>query len=105
MSKGVFRVNYQENGQPQTGFVVADTDGEAAAHFGVAGQSGVQVTKAMYPVEVAGVDPQHANIPSPPASVAPFDLPKSVSRQEFDALTAQLAELKAQVAGHGKPVE
>lgn len=103
--RGVFRVNYQENGQPKSGFVAAYTDVEAAAHFGVANQSGVQVTKALYPVEVAGADEQHATIPSPPASVAPFELPKSVSRQEFDALNADIAALKAQIAGQGKSVE
>ena len=103
--RGVFRVNYLENGQPKSGFVAAYTDVEAAAHFGVADQSGVQVTKALYPVEVAGIDGAHARIPSPPASVAPFDAPKSVSRLEFEALLAQLADLKAQVAGQGVAVK
>ena len=102
--RGVFRVNYQKDGQPQTGLVAAFTDGDAAAHFGVAGQSGVQVTKALYPVEVAGVDDPHAVVPSIPASVAPFELPRNVSRSEFDALHAELIALKAQLAGHGTPV-
>lgn len=102
MMRGVFRVNYQENGQPKSGFVAAFTDVEAAAHFGVADQSGVQVTKALYPVEVAGTDAPHAVIPSIPASVAPFDMPKSVSRQEFDALQSQIADLQQQLAAKGK---
>lgn len=102
--RGVFRVNYQKDGQPQSSLVAAFTDGDAAAHCGVAGQSGVQVTKALYPVEVAGVDDPHAVIPSIPASVAPFDLPKGVSRDEFNVLQKQIEELKAQLAGHGTPV-
>lgn len=96
--RGVFRVNYQQNGQPATGFVAAFTDVEAATHFGVASQSGVQVTKALYPVEVAGVDPVHDTIPSTPPSVAPFELAKGVSRQEFDALVSVIADLKSQLA-------
>lgn len=102
--RGVFRVNYQENGQPKTGFVAAFTDVEAATHFGVASQSGVQVTKALYPVEVAGVDPDHAFIPSTPPSVAPFDLAKGVSRDEFNAALSLIQDLQRQVAGQGKPV-
>lgn len=102
--RGVFRVNYQKDGQPQTGLVAAFTDGDAASHFGVAQQSGVQVTKALYPVEVAGVDMPHDVIPSIAPSTAAFDLPKSVSRDEFNALQKQLDDVKAQLAGHGTPV-
>jgi hypothetical protein len=103
--RGVFRVNYQENGQPKTGFVAAFTDVEAATHFGVASQSGVQVTKALYPVEVAGTDDAHAVIPSIPPSVAPFDLAKGVSRDEFNAAMAVIQDLQRQIAGQGKPVK
>ena len=102
--RGVFRVNYQENGQPKTGFVAAYTDVEAATHFGVASQSGVQVTKALYPVEVAGVDPDHAMIPSIPPSVAPFDLSKGVSRDEFNAALSLIQDLQRKIAGQGTPV-
>lgn len=102
--RGVFRVNYQENGQPKTGFVAAFTDVEAATHFGVASQSGVQVTKALYPVEVAGVDADHDVIPSIAPSVAPFDGSKSVSREEFNAAMAVIKDLQRQIAGAGKPV-
>jgi hypothetical protein len=102
--RGVFRVNYQENGQPKSGLVAAYTDVEAAAHFGVASQSGVQVTKSLYPVEVAGVDPDHATIPSIPPSVAPFDLAKGVSRQEFDAAMSVIADLQRRIEGQGAPV-
>lgn len=103
-TKGVFRVNYQENGQPKSGFVVADSDVEAANFMGVANQSGVQVTKAMYPVEVAGLDEQHAVIPSTPPSVAPFDLAKGVTRDEFNAMASVVEGLKRQLAGQGKSV-
>ncbi len=103
-NRGVFRVNYQENGQPKSGFVVAFTDVEAAAFLGVANQSGVQVTKALYPVEVAGSDEAHAVIPSIPPSVAPFDLAKGVSRDEFNAMASVVQDLQRQVAGQGKPV-
>lgn len=103
--RGVFRVNYQENGQPKSGFVAAYTDVEAATHFGVASQSGVQVTKALYPVEVAGTDEPHAVIPSIPPSVAPFDLAKGVSRDEFNALASVIADLQRKVAGRGVPVK
>lgn len=102
--RGVFRVNYQENGQPKTGFVAAFTDVEAATHFGVASQSGVQVTKALYPVEVAGADAPHATIPSIPPSVAPFDLAKGVSRDEFNAAMAVIQDLQRQIAGQGKAI-
>jgi len=102
--RGVFRVNYQENGQPKSGFVAAFTDVEAATHFGVASQSGVQVTKALYPVEVAGTDSPHATIPSTPPSVAPFDLSKGVSRDEFNAAMAVIEDLKRKIAGQGIPV-
>jgi hypothetical protein len=102
--RGVFRVNYQENGQPKSGMVAAFTDVEAATHFGVASQSGVQVTKALYPVEVAGVDPAHTLIPSIPPSVAPFDLAKGVSKDEFNALAATVQDLQRKMAGQGTPV-
>jgi hypothetical protein len=102
--RGVFRVNYQKNGQPETGFVAAFTDVEAATHFGVANQSGVQVTKTLYPVEVAGTDPAHATIPSTPPSVAPFDISKGVSRDEFNALSSVVQDLQRQAAGQGKSV-
>ena len=102
--RGVFRVNYQENGQPKTGFVAAFTDVEACTHFGVASQSGVQVTKALYPVEVAGTDAPHATIPSIPPSVAPFDLAKGVSRDEFNAAMAVIQDLQRQIAGQGKAI-
>lgn len=97
-NRGVFRVNYQENGQPKSGFVVAFTDVEAAAFLGVANQSGVQVTKALYPVEVSGTDDPHAVIPSSPVNVAPFDISKGVSRDEFNALVSVIADLKAKLA-------
>jgi hypothetical protein len=103
--RGVFRVNYQKDGQPQTGLVAAFSDVDAATHFGVASQSGVQVTKAMYPVEVAGVDDAHAIIPSTPPSVAPFDLPKSVSRDEFNALQAQLADVQKELNAKNTPAQ
>jgi len=102
--RGVFRVNYQENGQPKSGFVAAFTDVEAATHFGVASQSGVQVTKALYPVEVAGTDAPHATIPSVAPSVAPFDLAKGVSRDEFNAALSLIQDLQRRLAGQGKPV-
>lgn len=102
--RGVFRVNYQENGQPKSGFVVAESDVEASTHLGVANQSGVQVTKALYPVEVAGVDAAHVMIPSVAPSVAPFDLAKGVSRDEFNAAMDVISDLQRKVAGQGTPV-
>lgn len=102
--RGLFRINYYESGQPRTSFVVALTDVEAAQFLGVASASGVQVTRERYPVEVSGLDEAHATVASLPVTMAPFDLSKSVSRDEFNALQAQLAELNARLLGQGVPV-
>jgi hypothetical protein len=102
--RGLFRVNYYENGQPKTNFVVAYTDVEAAQFMGVTGNSGVQVTQDRFPVEVAGIDAPHAAVASIPVTVAPFDLPRTVSREEFDALNMRISDLLTRMAGGGKKV-
>lgn len=103
--RGLFRVNYYESGQPRTSFVVALTDVEAAQFLGVESASGVQVTRERYPVEVSGLDEKHATVPSLPVTMAPFDLAKSVSRDEFNALQAQLTDLQNQFAGGGRKIK
>lgn len=96
--RGLFRVNYFDvGGQPKTGFVVAFTDVEAGQFLGVASASGIQITRDRYPVEVAGLDDPHATIADIPPSKAEFDLPKSVSREDFNALKAQLDALVVQM--------
>ena len=97
MSKATFRVNYFKGGQPAQAFIVAETEGEASAFLGVTDGS-AQVNRVAYPVEVVGLDDAHAPLAPMPITTAPFDMPKGVSRQEFDALAAKLAEVQAQLA-------
>ncbi len=92
MARGTYRVNYYVNGQPKSSFVCAESDVVAAAFLGVQDGSATSVPVA-YPVEVVGIDPAHAAIPVIVPNVAPFEAPKGVSRQEFDALLAQVAAL------------
>ncbi len=96
--RGLFRVNYYENGQPKTGFVVAITDVEAADFLGVANGSGVQVTRDRFPVEVAGLDAAHAQVPSPPVNMAPPQQPRQFTDDE-------MIRLRALLGGGGVPVE
>jgi hypothetical protein len=103
VSKATFRVNYFKGGQATTAYVVAETDSDASAFLGVTDGS-AQVNRVAYPVEVVGLDTAHAPLPAMAVTVAPFDLPKAVSRQEFDALQTQMADLRNQLAGQGKPV-
>lgn len=103
--RGLFRVNYFDPaGNPKTSFVVAFTDVEAAQFLGVVDSSGVQITRDRYPVEVAGLDATHASIPPIPVEKAAFDLPKSVSRSEFEALQATLNALTEQMKLKNTPV-
>jgi hypothetical protein len=97
MKRACFRVNYFLGGQPASAFIVAGTDTEASAFLGVQDGS-AQVSKVAYPVEVVGLDTAHALIPPTPVTVAPFDIPRTVSRSEFDSLQAELADLKKQLA-------
>jgi hypothetical protein len=90
--RGLFRVNYFQNGQPATAFVVALTDVEAAAFMGVANGSGVQVTRDRYPVEVVGLDKEHAIIPSPPVNFAPPQPARQLSDSELAKLRVLLAK-------------
>lgn len=102
--RGLFRVNYFDvGGQPKTGFVVAFTDVEAGQFLGVASASGIQITRDRYPVEVAGLDDPHATIADIPPQKAEFDLPKSVSREDFNALQAQVASLVTQLNTPSSP--
>lgn len=104
MDKGVFRVNYYENNTPVSKLIVAESDVDAVAFVGAQNVSGVQAVRVMFPVEVAGLDAPHATVAPQPVNVAPFDLPKSVSRDEFNSLQNQLVALQAQLGGAGKPV-
>ena|ERR1700756_177229 len=101
--KSCYRVVYYKGGSQITAFVVAETDTEASTFIGVVDGS-ASVTRVASPVEVSGLDPAHAALPSMPVNVAPFELPRSVSRAEFEALAQQIAVLQQQLAGGGKPV-
>jgi hypothetical protein len=90
--RGVFRVNYQEAGQPQSALVAAFSDVEAANFMGVANQSGVQVTKALYPVEVAGLDTAHKAMAPLPINFAPPQPAKQFSDAEMARLRALLGK-------------
>jgi len=104
VSKATFRVNYFKGGQPAQAFIVAETEGEASAFLGVTDGS-AQVNRVAYPVEVLGLDDAHAPLAPMPITTAPFDMPKGVSRQEFDALAAKLAEVQAQLAASAVSVK
>jgi hypothetical protein len=99
-----FRVNYFRGGQPATAYVVAVSEGHAAAFMGVTDGS-AQVNRVAYPVEVVGLDPAHAPLVPMPINVAPFELPKNVSRDEFNALQAQLADMQKQLAAKNAPAK
>ena len=98
--KNVYRVNYYIGGVPAQAFVCAETDVEASAFVGVRDGS-AQTNMIAKDVEVAGVDKPHDALIGIAPSVAPFEAPKSVSRQEFAQLQEQLAALQNQLAGHG----
>lgn len=100
--RGVFRVNYYLGGQPATAFVCSYSDTSASAFLGVMDGS-ASVTRVAYPVEVDGVDTAHAAIPALAITVAPFDLPKTVSRAEFEALASQIVELQTQLNAKNTP--
>lgn len=92
--RGVYRVNYYVNGQPKSSFVCAESDVAAANFLGVQDGSATS-TPVAYPVEVVGIDAPHAAIPAIAPNVAPFEIPKGVTREEFNALQRQLADLIA----------
>jgi hypothetical protein len=102
-SRGVFRVNTYDGGKPISYLVCALTDVEAVGFVGAQDVSGTSAVRVLYPVEVAGLDTPHDHIAPAEIFKAPFDLPKSISRQEFDALQAQLANLQTQLNAKNTP--
>jgi hypothetical protein len=101
--RGVFRVNYYVSGQSTTAFVCCFSETEAAIFLGVRDGSAA-VSRVAYPVEVDGLDAAHDALVPPEPFKAPYDLPKSVSRADFNALQQEVNDLRAQVSGAGKPV-
>ena len=95
---GLWRVNYySSNGAPATALVVAVEGSEAVAFLGIKDSSGVQAVRDRYPVEVVGVDKAHDAIPPIPVNVAPYQLPKGVSRDDLNAMQAQIDQMKKQL--------
>lgn len=95
--RGVFRVNTYDTGKPVSYLVCALTDVEAVAFCGAQDVGGTSAVRVLYPVEVPGIDATHEHLVPPPIDKAPFELPKSVSREDFNALKAQMDDLTAQM--------
>ena len=92
--KNCYRVNYYKGGNPLSAFVCADSDVEASAFMGVTDGSS-QVNMIAKNVFVSGIDPAHAVIAPMPVNKAPYDMPKTVSRAEYEALLAKVVALTA----------
>src|SRR5437899_1813022 len=88
----LYAVQYPVNGQSVVNFIVAGTDTEASAFVGVRDGSAAVRTVAK-DIEIVGIDAPHAAIVPPAPYKAAFEVPKAVSRQEFDALQAQIVAL------------
>lgn len=101
--RGVFRINTYESGRPVSYLVCAFTDTEAVGFVGATGISGTSAVRVLSPVEVIGLDDPHAGIAPIPVEKAPFDLPKFVSRSDFSALQAQVADLQKQLNAKNTP--
>ena len=95
--KSVFRVSYNENGQPKSAFVCAETSTGAAEQMGIMDGS-AQVNAVAYPVEVVGLDPQHKVVEPPAPFKAPPAPPAQVSREEFARLEQTINDLRAKLA-------
>lgn len=101
--RSLFRVNYYESGQPKSALIAALTEADAASFVGVEGNSGIQVIRDRYPIEVVGLDAGHDLIASSPVNIAP----PPPTRSFTDAEMAKLRQLIAQgdVAGVVAEVE
>ncbi len=100
--RNTYRVSYFKNGSEVTSFVCAESGEEAITFLGIVDTSGASVNTVARNVEVAGVDASHPSIPPMPVNVAPFDVPKVVSRQEVNTMVAgfqeQINGLQKQIA-------
>jgi fermentation-respiration switch protein FrsA (DUF1100 family) len=103
VKRSVYRVNYYLGGSPASAFVCAYSDSEASGFMGVTDGS-ASVTTVASPVEVAGVDAAHPALAPNPIFIAPPEAPAQVSREEFNELLSELAQVKAQLSGGGKTV-
>lgn len=89
----VYRINYANT----SSLVAANSNTEAIDFVGAANVP-VSVSEVARGVEVVGVDSPHAPVAPIPPVVAPYDLPKTVSRADFDAANKQISDLSAVVA-------
>lgn len=94
--KAVYRVNYYVGGVSKTGYVAADSEGEASAFVGVRDGS-ASVSAVASPVEVVGLDKAHDALVSPPINFAPPQEPKQLTPQELSKLREILARDSAPV--------
>lgn len=90
--RSVFRVNYYVRGQVRTAFVCAYTGGEAAAFMGVEDGSATASSVA-YPVEIAGLDPQHDALPILPVTKAEPGASAFLSEDELAKLRKLISAL------------
>lgn len=86
--RSVYRVNYYLGGSPVSAFVCAYTETEAAYFLGVRDGS-ASASTVCSPIEIVGIDKEHAALPIPEPSKAPPAAPK----QFTDAETAKLRAL------------